>query len=247
MNKKVLVTGGSKGIGKAIAQKFMSEGAEVIVFDIEKPKYKAEFYKVDISDEEQIAEAFGQIRKLDVLVNNAGIYFQKPVEKTGRGELERLFDVNFKGTFLMCKHALPLIKKRKGNIINIASAIGIAPEPQSPAYCSSKAAVIMLTKCMAQEYATIGVRVNAVAPGPIDTPLLRASFRSKEDADKSARKNPLRRIGSPEEVANVAFFLGSDEASYVTGSIYAVDGGESSSSVYTRGKKARVLGVTIIR
>jgi len=127
-----------------------------------------------------------------------------------------------------------LIRKSKGNIINISSAIGIAPEPGSPAYCATKAAIVMLTKCMAQEYAAGGVRVNVILPGPIDTPLLRRVLSSDEAIHKYAELNPMRKIGKPEDVANVAAFLASDEASYVTGGIYSVDGGESSSSRYSK-------------
>lgn len=232
--KTALVTGGSKGIGKAIAQKFMKEGAKVIVFDIQKPDYKVEFHQVDISKEEQIKKAFSKIDKLDILVNNAGIYFQALVEKTAKEQLDKIVDVNFKGTYLMCKYALALIKKSKGNIINISSGLGVVPEPESPAYCSTKAAIIMFTKCMAQEYAIQGIRVNAILPGPIDTPLLRNALSSQKELNEYTKLNPMRRIGKPEEVANVAVFLASDEASYVTGGLYSVDGGESTSSLYSK-------------
>ncbi len=232
--KTALITGGSSGIGKAIAQMFRKEGANVIVFDIQKPGYNAEFYKVDIRNEEQIKKAFTQIKKLDILVNNAGVYFLGYVEDTNKEQLDKIVDTNLKGTFLMCKHALKLIKKSKGNIINISSALGVVPELQSPAYCSTKSAVIMLTKCMAQEYASDGVRVNAILPGPIDTPLLRNSFSSQKEVNELAQLIPMKRIGKPEEVANVAVFLASDEASYVTGGLYSVDGGESTTSIYSK-------------
>jgi len=232
--KTALITGGSKGIGKAIAQRFIKEGANVIVFDLEKPSYKAEFHQVDISDDNQIEKAFRQIKQLDILVNNAGIYFQASVEQTTKEQLNKMADTNFKGTFLMCKYALPLIKKSNGNIINISSGLGIVPEPESPAYCSTKAAIIMLTKCMAQEYAGQRIRVNAILPGPIDTLLLRNAFSSQKELDEYAKINPMKRIGKPEEVANVAVFLASEEASYVTGGLYSVDGGESTSSLYSK-------------
>ncbi|MDO8556334.1 MAG: SDR family NAD(P)-dependent oxidoreductase [Nanoarchaeota archaeon] len=234
LNKTVLVTGGSKGIGKAIAQRFIKEGAKVIVFDLEKPDYKVDCFQVDISKEEQIAKAFHQIKQLDILVNNAGVYFQSLVEKTTKEQLDKVTDVNFKGTYLMCRSAIPLIKKSKGNIINISSGLGIVPEPASPAYCATKAAIIMLTKCMAQEYAKEGIRVNVILPGPIDTPLLRNAFSSKNELDEYVRINPMKRIGKPEEVANVVLFLASDDASYVTGGLYSVDGGESTSSLYSK-------------
>jgi len=235
LNKKVaLVTGGSNGIGKAIAQRFLDEGAKVIIFDIVKPDYDVDFYQVDITKEEEIKKAFQEIKHLDIVVNNAGIYFQASIEETSKEQLDKIIDVNFKGAYLISKYALPLIKESKGNIINISSAIGIAPEPGSPAYCATKAAIIMLTKCMAQEYAMDGVRVNVILPGPIDTPLLRRVLSSDEAIHKYAELNPMKRIGKPKDVANLAAFLASNEASYVTGGLYSVDGGESSSSRYSK-------------
>lgn len=232
--KTALITGGSSGIGMAIAKKFMEAGMEVIVFDLKEPDYEVEYYRVDIQSEEAIKEAFNSIEELDVLVNNAGIYFQRAVEKTSKEELDEIVDTNLKGTYLVSKHALPLIKKSKGNIINISSGLGIVPEPESPAYCSTKAAIIMLTKCMAQEYASQGVRVNAILPGPIDTPMLRDAFPSKEKMEEYRKSNPMRKIGEPEDVAEVALFLVSNKADFVNGGLYSVDGGESTSSLYSK-------------
>lgn len=228
LNKKIaLITGGSNGIGKAIAQRFLDEGAKVIIFDIVKPDYDVDFYQVDITKEEEIKKALEEIGNLDITVNNAGIYFQASVEETSKEQLDKMIDVNFKGAYLISKHALPLIRENKGNIINISSVVGIIPDPTSPAYCATKAALIMLTKCMARKYGAEGIRVNAILPGPIDTPLLRRVLSSEELIQKYAALNPMGRIGKPEEVANVAAFLASDEASYVTGGIYLVDGGQS--------------------
>jgi len=228
LDKKVaLITGGSSGIGKAIAKRFLNEGAKVVIFDMVKPDYDVDFYQVDVSNEEQIKKAFEKIEDLDIVVNNAGIYFQASVEETSEEQLDKIIGVNFKGAYLISKYALPLIKKSKGNVINISSVVGIIPDPTSPAYCSTKAALIMLTKCMAREYGVKGVKVNAILPGPIDTPLLRRFLSSEESIQKYAVLNPMGRIGKPEEIANVAAFLASDEASYVTGGIYSVDGGQS--------------------
>ena len=233
-NKTALITGGSNGIGKAIAQRFIKEGAKVIVFDIEKPDFKVEFYHVDISKEEQIKKTFNYIKQLDILVNNAGVYLRAFIEETSKEQLDKIVDINLKGTYLMSKYTIPLLRKIKGNIINIASGLGIVPEPESPAYCSTKAAIIMLTKCMAQEYASVGLRVNAILPGPIDTPMLRNVFSSEKELEEYTKLNPMKSIGKPEDVASVAVFLASDEASYVTGGLYSVDGGESTSSVYSK-------------
>lgn len=233
-NKVAIVTGGSSGIGAAIVLRFIREGARVIVFDIRKPDYDVDFYQVDISNEIAIINAIKNIKSADILVNAAGVYFQSSVENTTKEELDRIVDINFKGTYLVCKHIISLLKVTKGNIINIASGLGVVPEPESPAYCSTKAAIIMLTKCLSQEYGKVGIRTNVILPGPIDTPLLRNSFKLEDDAKNSANKNPMRKIGQPEDVANVALFLASDEANYVNGGQYSVDGGESASSVYSK-------------
>jgi NAD(P)-dependent dehydrogenase (short-subunit alcohol dehydrogenase family) len=232
--RAAIVTGGSSGIGRAVARRFMSEGASVIVFDLKKPDYEVEFRQVDVSDEAQVRAAIQPLGQLDVLVNCAGIYLNAPMESTTAEQLDRIFGVNFKGTFWVCKHALPLLRARKGNIVNIASVMGVVAGPGEPAYCSTKAAVIMLTKSIAQMYAREGVRANAVLPGPIVTPLLMNVLRSEKDVAKSAAKNPMGKLGTPEDVAGVVLFLASDEANFVTGAEYSVDGGESSSSVYSR-------------
>ena len=225
-NKVALVTGGTSGIGKAIAERFKKEGAKVIVFGIHRHDYKGDFREVDVSREEQIKAEFKKIKKLDILVNNAGIFFMDDMEKVAKDKLDWIVDVNWKGSYLMCKHALPLLKKSKGNIINIASSAGLKPMAMCPSYCSMKAALIMLTKCTALAYAP-NVRANVICPGPIDTPLLREAFPTKEAWAGIAGMAPLKKIGDPDDVANVAVFLASKDADDVTGGTYAVDGGVS--------------------
>lgn len=225
--KVVLVTGGASGIGQAIAKRFLSEGAKVIVFDIVKPDYDVDFYQVDITKEAEIQKAFQEITSLDILVNNAGIYFQSAVEETTAEQLDKIIGVNFRGAYLVSKHAIPLILKSKGNVINISSIAGVMVYPETPAYCATKAAVAMLSRCMAKAYAGNGVRVNAILPGPIDTPLLRRLLNSEEAINQSAALNPMKKIGQPDDIANLAAFLASDEAGYITGGLYPVDGGES--------------------
>jgi len=225
-NKVALVTGGTSGIGKAIAERFKKEGAKVIVFSLHKHDYKGDFREVDVSREEQIKAEFKKIKKLDILVNNAGIFFMEDIEKVTKDKLDWIVDVNWKGAYLMCKHALPLLKKSKGNILNIASAAGVKPMAMCSAYCSTKAALIMLTKCIALAYAP-AVRSNVILPGPIDTPLLREAFPAKVGWKAIEDMTPLKKVGDTEDVANIAVFLASKDADDVTGGTYEVDGGVS--------------------
>lgn len=134
----------------------------------------------------------------------------------------------------MTRNLIAKLKESKGCIVNIASCLGLVPELTSPLYCTTKAGLVMFTKCLAQEYGDLGVRVNAVLPGPILTDLLEKSFKNEDQKMKCAKRIPLRRIGTPEEVANVVAFLCSEKSSYVTGGIYTVDGGVSSSSIYSK-------------
>ena len=232
--KTVLVTGGSSGIGKAICEEFYNKGATVIVFDIIESDSKFDYYNVDITKESDIQTALNSISRVDILVNCAGIYIQKYIEDTTSEELDKIIDTNLKGTYLVTKNVLPLIKQNKGNIINISSGLGIAPELTSPAYCMTKSGIIMLTKCLAQQLAEENIRVNAVLPGPIDTPLLRNSLTTDAELEEYKNLNPMKKIGAPEDVANVVLFLASDLAKYVTGGLYSVDGGESTSSLYSK-------------
>jgi len=231
--KTALITGGASGIGKAIGQRFAEEGAHVIIFDTQKPYHSGSYYRADITKEEQIQQAMNDVKKLDILVNNAGVYFEASVENTKKEDLDNVFAVNIKGMFLMCKHSLPLLKNSKGCIINIASSLGVVPDPLSAAYCSTKAGVIMLTRCLALEYASVGLRVKAILPGPLNTPMLRRHYPTEKQIEDYAKLNPMKRVGKPEEVANVALFLASEAAGYVTGGLYAVDGGESAASAYS--------------
>lgn len=233
-SKVAIVTGGSNGIGEAIASKLKKLGARVIIFDIKKPKSTFEYYKVDITKDCEIKKAVNIIDKVDILVNNAGIYFEKYIEETNDKDIDNMVDINIKGTFKVTRNLINKLKENKGCIVNIASCLGLVPELTSPLYCTTKAGIIMFTKCLAQEYANLGVRVNCVLPGPILTELLETTFKNEEQKTKCSNRIPIKRIGTPEEVANVVAFLSSDEASYVTGGIYTVDGGVSSSSIYSK-------------
>ena len=235
LNGKVaVITGGSNGIGEAISNKLKELGAKVIIFDTKEPKSTLEYYKVNITKDDEIKEAVSLIDKVDILVNNAGIYFEKYIEQTTDEDIDNMVDVNIKGTFKVTRNLIDKLKESKGCIVNIASCLGLVPELTSPLYCTTKAGIVMFTKCLAQEYADLGVRVNCVLPGPILTELLEKSFKNEEQKIKCANRIPIKRIGNPNEVANVVAFLSSEEASYVTGGIYTVDGGVSTSSIYSK-------------
>ena len=242
-NKVAIITGGGSGIGKATAILFAKEGCKVVIADVNpKPGEEVErmirnggeeafFIKTDVTNSSEVKrlmdKTIKKYSKLDILFNNAGTYFMKNFEEITEDDWDKTLDINLKGAFLCSKYALPLLKKTKGTIINNASGLGIKPEPGSIAYCASKAGLISLTRSMALEYSKIGIRVNCVCPGPILTPLLKKALPTKEDLDECASMMPMKRIGTSEEVAKVVLFLASDDASYVTGGIYTVDGGET--------------------
>jgi len=169
-NKTVIITGGSSGIGKAIAEKFIQKGAQVIIFGINKPDYQCEFHKVNISKEYQIKSALQKIKSIDILVNNAGIFLGDNIEKTKSSDLNQIIDINIKGVFWMCRYSIPKIQKG-GCIINIGSIRGITPRQGASIYSLTKAAVINLTKALAIELAEKGIRANCINPGVIDTPI----------------------------------------------------------------------------
>jgi NAD(P)-dependent dehydrogenase (short-subunit alcohol dehydrogenase family) len=243
--KVAFITGAASGIGSACALRFAQEGARLIGFDINanaddrwdaacKAAPGSYLETGDVRDEERIrvsvtaaAERFGRI---DVLVNCAGIALGGPVHLVPTEEWDRVMDVDLKGTFLVCKHVLPkMMEQGRGSIVNIASIEGIDGFEGGSSYNASKAGVILLTRNMAMDYARKGIRVNAVAPGFIVTPLA-AQMVLENEVLKDFRGRliesvPLGRPGQPDEVANTVLFLASDESSYVTGHTLVVDGG----------------------
>jgi len=241
-NRVALITGGNRGIGLATAKLFVKEGARVVLFARDKAKGESEassipnakFIRGDVIKAEDcrraVEESIQMFSRLDILVNCAGIiYRNRTVEQTTEDEWDATFDVNVKGTFLMCKHAMPMLRERKGCIVNLSSYVGLVGFRGASAYAASKAAIVNLTRSMALDYAREGVRVNAVCPGSVDTEMIRAAWEKFGDVEIAqqlwSEKHPMGRIAQPEEVAQAILFLASDDASFMTGTALAVDGG----------------------
>ncbi|MGE4251393.1 MAG: SDR family NAD(P)-dependent oxidoreductase [Parvibaculaceae bacterium] len=234
-----LVTGGRGGIGRAICRRFQREGAIVFAADLTEAGTLADavdgsrFVRFDVTSEDEARAAMTRVEadcgKLDILVNAAGIEIEKTIEQTSLTEWNRIFAVNVTGTFLASKHALPLLRKSgNGSIINFGSYDGFIADPGLAAYCATKGAVHALTRAMACDHGPEGIRVNAVCPGYVDTPMLRNFFRDAGDIGtlESAVRgvHPLRRYGTPDDVANLVNWLASDEARYASGQLWVLDG-----------------------
>jgi NAD(P)-dependent dehydrogenase (short-subunit alcohol dehydrogenase family) len=240
--KVVVITGAGGGIGREAAVLFSEEGASVCVADVSAEQgeqtaadcREAFFQEVDVSDSASVeamyaatAERYGRI---DVLYNNAGIMpaDDASVLDTAPEAWERVLDVNAKGVFLCCKHGIPhLLERGGGSVINVASFVALVGAATSQvAYTASKGAVLSLTRELAVEFARRGVRVNALCPGPVETPMLMRLFEDDPAAyDRRRVHLPMGRLAKPREVALGALFLASDESSYVTGATFLVDGG----------------------
>lgn len=242
--KVAIVTGGGSGIGRATAEVFGREGAKVVVADFQatlghetvervtKAGGEAVFAEVDVSDPAQVERAsktaVDTFRGIDILFNGAGVLAIGTALETDLEMWNRVLSINLTGTFLFSKAVLPRMMKRGGgSIINVSSSTGAHDaRKDTVAYVSSKGGVTLLTKAMAIDHAQANIRINAIAPGPVDTPMLRNAV-SQEQIDIFSATLPMRRLGRPEELANAALFLASDEASFVTGAILAVDGGQT--------------------
>lgn len=248
LNRSIVITGSGSGIGRACALEFAKEGASIVVADIhldaaeETVKQiqatggKAFACQVDVSKPESVAllvdATINMQGKIDVLVNNAAIQVNKTIVDTTLEEWNAQMSVNVGGVFLCSKLFFPHLKNTKGNIVNMASVNGYFAEPSCAGYCATKAAIIGLTKAMAIDHGHEGVRVNCICPGYISTGLAEGYFQRQANPEQArvaaGKLHALWRIGKPEEVAQVALFLASDNASFVTGSAYVVDGGFSS-------------------
>lgn len=237
----VLVTGGSRGIGKAIALKYAKNGYNVVLnyisdnTDIEGLTKEFEAYgievlfvKADISKanevEELVKQAIQKFGRIDVLVNNAGITKDTLLMRMKEEDFDKVIEINLKGTFLVTKQVIPyMMKKRDGRIINLSSVVGVAGNAGQSNYAASKAGIIGFTKSVAKEVASRNIRANCVAPGFIATDM--TNVLSDEVKANINAQIPMKRMGTPEDVANLAYFLGSEESSYITGQVIHVDGG----------------------
>ena len=241
-NKVALVTGSAKGIGQGIAIALAKQGCDVIVADIvdgsktvslvKNLRRKSMYIEVDTSDSvsigDMIEEAIKKFKRIDIFVNNAGVYIPGVTEDYDKEFLDKTLDVNLRGYFLCAKAVFPYLKKRKGTLVNISSIAGISGFSQSAAYCASKGGVVLLTKTLAGDWGQYGIRVNAVCPGIIKTAMTTGVLGNKQMKKGIMMKLPIKRVGMPKDIANGVVFLVSDEASYVTGQSLVIDGGWTS-------------------
>jgi NAD(P)-dependent dehydrogenase (short-subunit alcohol dehydrogenase family) len=245
-NKAALITGGTSGIGEATAVLFAKEGAKVAITGRNEKRGEAVaerilseggeaiFIRADVRKAEEcrhaVEETLRAFHHLDILFNNAGVFFPRTTVDCTEEEWDLQMDVNLKGTFLMSKAALPsMIEQRCGVIIHNSSGWGIAGGDAAVAYCASKGGVVLLTKAMAIDHGRQGVRVNCICPGDVDTPMLPEDARMRgltwEDYLAGCANRPMGRIGTADEIAKAVLFLASDDSSFMTGAALVVDGG----------------------
>jgi len=237
-NKIALVTGGASGIGEQVSRLFTAAGAKVIIVDIDRAKADALAAQLpgarvmiaDITNEDEMRATFAAIPHLDILINNAGIGLVGDVTETELVDFQRLFRVNVEGLFLVTKHALPRLIASHGSIVNIGSVAALVGVRKRFAYCATNGAVVAMTRQLAVDYPK-EIRVNCICPGTVDTPFVEGYLEKYHKHEKEQMREvlnarqPVGRLGRPDEIANLALYLSSEEASFVTGSVIAIDGG----------------------
>ncbi len=236
--RSALVTGGASGIGEAVSRVLAQAGAAVTIADVDGSRAAAlsaqlpgsSVMVLDIADASAVASALGSLAGLDILVNNAGIGMVGSIEETGPEDFDCLYRVNVAGTFNVTRAAMPLLLASQGNIVNIGSVAGLVGMKRRFAYCTTKGAVVAMTRQLALEYAG-RIRVNCVCPGTVDTPFVEAYLEKyhRHEKDKIREelklRQPVGRLGRPEEIAHLVLYLCSPEAGFVTGSVVTIDGG----------------------
>ena len=234
--KKAVVTGGSSGIGKAIAETLKEQGAEVFIVDLnENPSHKEtgiHTILADITQGDELNTSLACLpRTINILVNNAGIGFVGNIEQTEEEDFDRLYQVNVKGVFNCVKAILPRMKNKGGVIVNMASIVSHIAVKERLAYTSTKGAVAAMTNAIAKDYLSDGIRCNSVSPARVHTPFVDAYLeknypgKEKEMFDNLSQTQPIGRMAEPQEVADLVLYLCSDEASFITGTDFPIDGG----------------------
>lgn len=244
--QRVLITGGTSGIGEATAVAFVGAGANVMISGRDQDRANAiirrlsnapgsiDFIGGDITQSEQcdniVAHSVNALGGLDIVVNSAGIIYHATAEETSDAQWLETMNVNVNGMFYICRAAIPHLKADGGTIVNIASDASLSGSHHLTAYCASKGAVLQMTRAMALDYAKHGIRIVPICPGDVDTPMLRGEFRDRGlDAEtglsESARAAPLNRVCSAEEVAHMVLYATSDSARFITGFPLVLDGG----------------------
>lgn len=246
-SKVVLITGASSGIGRATAAKFCSEGATVLAVGRSNEQLaslkeqskdsdgKIEIHLADVCQFSQVERLVNNIHesygKLDVLVTSAGIIQNGSLESTNLEDWDKMLNINLRSVFFLMQKCVPLLEQASGNIVNVSSVTGTRAFPNVLAYCVSKAGVDQLTRCAALELAEKGIRVNAVNPGVVVSNLHKRGGMNEEGyeefLEKSKKTHPLGRVGKPEEVAELIYFLASEKAGWITGATYEIDGGRA--------------------
>ncbi|HEY2013818.1 MAG TPA: SDR family NAD(P)-dependent oxidoreductase [Bryobacteraceae bacterium] len=236
--RTALVTGGASGIGESVCRVLTAAGARVTIVDIDRDRAGSLAAELpgssvscfDVADEAAVNAAIASLARLDILVNNAGIGMVGSIEETDAADFQRLYRVNVEGTYLVTRAAMPLLLKSKGAIVNIGSVAGMVGIKRRFAYCTTKGAVVALSRQLAVEYAG-QVRVNCVCPGTVDTPFVEGYLEKYHQHEKEKvreelkRRQPVGRLGRPEEIAHLVLYLCSSEAGFVTGSTPTIDGG----------------------